>query len=91
MLIVPDTALITLTPLGAPPQETPRVFAITPIRNHVDVGRASKNESKGLVAAKDNAWFDSPIMSRQHARFDASTDHKVRGRPRVPASAAASS
>lgn len=70
-------ALIKLTPLDAP-NELPRIFALNPVTDHIDVGRASKNESKGLVAAKENAWFDSPIMSRQHARFNISTAHKVR-------------
>lgn len=68
-------ALIKLTPLDAS-NELPRVFALNPVTEHIDVGRASKNESKGLVAAKENAWFDSPIMSRQHARFTVSTAHK---------------
>ena len=86
--MTPDIAVITLTPLGAPEDETPRTFAITPVKNYVDVGRASKNESKGLIAAKDNAWFDSPIMSRQHARFTVSVGHKVRGDLQDPPSAA---
>ncbi|MCJ1358156.1 MAG: hypothetical protein MMC33_008154 [Icmadophila ericetorum] len=33
----------------------------------MEVGRASKTAIKGLVAARDNAWFESPIMSRVHA------------------------
>ena len=34
--------------------ETFRTFAIIPAKNYVDVGRASKNENKSLIAAKDN-------------------------------------
>ncbi|KAL8713784.1 MAG: hypothetical protein Q9220_002311 [cf. Caloplaca sp. 1 TL-2023] len=34
-----------------------------------DVGRASKVASKGLLASSKNAWFDSPIMSRQHGKI----------------------
>lgn len=89
--MIPYIALITLTPLGASHHERPRVFSITSSRTGVDVGRASKNESKGLIAAKDNAWFDSPIMSRQHARFTVSAGHKVRRKLQVGTSAAGSS
>ncbi|KAI1394280.1 uncharacterized protein F4822DRAFT_424759 [Hypoxylon trugodes] len=35
----------------------------------VRIGRASKVPTKGFVAAADNAWFDSPVMSRQHAEL----------------------
>lgn len=32
-----------------------------------------RNADKGLVAGTDNAWFDSPIMSRKHAAFGIDT------------------
>lgn len=67
--------IITLTPLGAP-HEDPRRLTINETVKQVEVGRASKNADKCLIAAKDNAWFDSPIMSRQHAKFSA-TANKV--------------
>ncbi|RYP49071.1 hypothetical protein DL768_005161 [Monosporascus sp. mg162] len=35
----------------------------------IPIGRASKVSSKGFVAAADNAWFDSPVMSREHAEL----------------------
>ncbi|KAI1495928.1 hypothetical protein F5X99DRAFT_414615 [Biscogniauxia marginata] len=35
----------------------------------IRVGRASKVPTKGFIAAKENAWFDSPVMSRQHAEI----------------------
>lgn len=76
-------ALIKLTPLDAS-NELFRGFALNPARDHIDVGRASKNETKGLVAAKENAWFDSPIMSRQHARFTMSKAVKVRAHSNFP-------
>lgn len=41
------------------------------------IGRASKVSTKGFVASVDNAWFDSPVMSRLHARFYARMDDKV--------------
>lgn len=65
--------VITLTPLGAPHEETRRL-TINDTVKQVEVGRASKNADKRLIAAKDNAWFDSPIMSRQHAKFSATAD-----------------
>ncbi|KAL3420672.1 Factor arrest protein 10 [Phlyctema vagabunda] len=33
------------------------------------VGRASKSLNKGLTAGEQNAWFDSPVMSRNHAKI----------------------
>ncbi|KAK3377864.1 hypothetical protein B0H63DRAFT_227939 [Podospora didyma] len=42
----------------------------------VGIGRASKVEAKGFVADKDNGWFDSPVMSRQHAEIVANLDEK---------------
>jgi pSer/pThr/pTyr-binding forkhead associated (FHA) protein len=35
------------------------------------VGRASKNEAKGMVASSDNAYIDSPVVSRKHAELTA--------------------
>jgi hypothetical protein len=43
----------------------------------VHIGRASKVSAKGFVAARDNAWFDSPVMSRRHAEFHANLEQKV--------------
>ncbi|KAI1336117.1 hypothetical protein F5Y15DRAFT_219459 [Xylariaceae sp. FL0016] len=40
----------------------------------IRVGRASKVSSKGFVAAIDNAWFESPVMSREHAMITADFD-----------------
>lgn len=31
------------------------------------IGRSSRNEAKGLFAGPDNGYFDSPVMSREHA------------------------
>lgn len=46
----------------------------------VVVGRASKVETKGLVSLPDNAWFLSPVVSRQHAEISANFDDKVSNR-----------
>lgn len=41
------------------------------------IGRASKESSKGFVAADNNAWFLSPVVSRKHAELVANFDEKV--------------
>ncbi|KAL8668375.1 MAG: hypothetical protein Q9168_006993 [Polycauliona sp. 1 TL-2023] len=46
-----------------------RVIPLSPSAEPIFIGRASKTASKGLVAASENAWFDSPIMSRQHGKI----------------------
>ena len=69
-------AVVTLTPLETPDDFT-RVIVLSSIKNTISVGRASKNETKGLRAERDNAWFDSPIMSRQHAVLSMSSLPKV--------------
>ncbi|KAI1085039.1 hypothetical protein F5B20DRAFT_575508 [Whalleya microplaca] len=51
-----------------------RRFVLSRHAPSVPIGRASKVPSKGFVAAKDNAWFDSPVMSRQHAELVVSFD-----------------
>ncbi|ETS81414.1 hypothetical protein PFICI_06416 [Pestalotiopsis fici W106-1] len=40
------------------------------------IGRASKQESKGLAADVGNAWFESPVMSREHALLTADFDNR---------------
>ncbi|KAI2640098.1 hypothetical protein GGS21DRAFT_487838 [Xylaria nigripes] len=42
----------------------------------VRIGRSSKVHTKGFVPASDNAWFDNPVMSRQHAEIFAKFDEK---------------
>jgi hypothetical protein len=41
------------------------------------IGRASKSSRKGLVGASDNAWFDNPVMSRNHAELFFDTETRV--------------
>ena len=81
MLTFPYTVKITLTPLGQDEKQNHRTIAITPKTLSVNVGRASQNPSKGLLAAHDNAWFDYPILSRNHAKFTASHRHLVSQKP----------
>ncbi|TGO87781.1 hypothetical protein BPOR_0204g00100 [Botrytis porri] len=46
-----------------------RLINLDPTRTVLQIGRASKSPSKGLFGAIDNAWFDSPVMSRSHAEI----------------------
>lgn len=62
-------AVLTLTPLDCPTDSQSRVLTLHADDPRLPVGRSSRNASKGLIAARNNAWFDSPTMSRQHATF----------------------
>ncbi|KAL8794558.1 MAG: hypothetical protein Q9195_002893 [Heterodermia aff. obscurata] len=65
-------AIVTLTPLSSPDDFT-RKLELCSTKSRVIVGRASNNKIKKILADKDNAWFDSPIMSRQHAMLSMSS------------------
>ncbi|KAM0809340.1 hypothetical protein AB5N19_09683 [Seiridium cardinale] len=71
--------IVKLTARDAGPQFVvpARNITLTKDRPTVRVGRASKQESKGFVAAEENAWFDSPVMSREHAELTADFDQKT--------------
>jgi hypothetical protein len=68
-------ASLTLVPATALDQDKvgSRSFRLVPDEDVVDVGRSSSNPQKKLIAGRDNAWIDSPVMSRDHARIWAST------------------
>ena len=68
--------IITLTPLSSP-GDFVRKLELCSTKSRVIVGRASNNKTKKILADKDNAWFDSPIMSRQHAMLSMSSLPKV--------------
>lgn len=53
------------------PEFDQRQITLTKDITSVCIGRSSKQESKGIIAALDNAWFESPVMSREHARLTA--------------------
>ncbi|KAJ1326302.1 FHA domain-containing protein [Microdochium nivale] len=44
---------------------------------YVSIGRASKVLSKGFIAGESNAYFNSPVMSRQHAELLANFEDKT--------------
>lgn len=40
------------------------------------VGRASRNASRLMLPAKGNAWIESPVISRHHAKLSIQADEK---------------
>ncbi|KAI1364879.1 hypothetical protein F5Y08DRAFT_305653 [Xylaria arbuscula] len=38
------------------------------------IGRSSKVHSKGFIPTSENAWFDNPVMSREHAEITVKFD-----------------
>ncbi|KAI9673702.1 MAG: hypothetical protein M1817_002340 [Caeruleum heppii] len=70
----PRRALLTLTPIDFVDQYAARALTLVPDQSPIRIGRASKTEAKGLFSQPDNACFDSPVMSRDHATISASKD-----------------
>ncbi|KAI4286749.1 MAG: hypothetical protein L6R35_003994 [Caloplaca aegaea] len=69
-------AIVTLTPRDDESDFT-RVITLVYPSESVIIGRASKTASKGLVGLPENAWFNSPIMSREHAKLFMTSDGAV--------------
>lgn len=69
ILTDPSLVTITLTSTNLRDQLAERSLVLTPDNPVIAIGRASKSPKKGLVGAVDNAWFDSPVMSRDHAQI----------------------
>ncbi|KAL2045268.1 hypothetical protein N7G274_002351 [Stereocaulon virgatum] len=67
---------IKLTPLGRDEEDNHRVIKLNDTKKEADIGRASKNAHKGLLAGPTNAWFDYPILSRTHAKFTFSSQNR---------------
>jgi frataxin-like iron-binding protein CyaY len=74
-----DLVIVTLQARNAMFDEidTRRQIILTSQNPSLRIGRASKVHTKGFVAANDNAWFESPVMSREHAELTASFAEKV--------------
>jgi hypothetical protein len=53
-----------------------RCIVLHPGKDSITIGRASKISTKGFIASTENAWFDSPVMSRLHARLSAKMDDR---------------
>ncbi|KAI9780119.1 MAG: hypothetical protein M1816_003174 [Peltula sp. TS41687] len=71
MSIMADTrqATLVLFPIDLADEYPERVLTLTPNSTLVKVGRASKDNTKDLNSGPENAYFDSPIMSREHAKI----------------------
>lgn len=62
-----DPTIVTVVLTAVAGDFTPRTLLLTQNDDEVPIGRASKSVAKGILGAEDNAWFDSPVMSRDHA------------------------
>lgn len=56
-----------------------RTIELTTDKPTAMIGRSSRNAAKGLNPAKDNCFFESPVMSRNHAEVTMHLEptHKV--------------
>jgi len=54
-----------------------RSFTLSASEPSIEIGRCSKREVKNRIPAKDNAWFDTRVMSRDHAELSISLDTQV--------------
>ncbi|POS86663.1 hypothetical protein EPUL_002829, partial [Erysiphe pulchra] len=67
-------AKITFTSLNDTIFPVKRVITLNSQVSKITVSRASKSSNKSLYSAGDNAWFDSPVMSRDHAEISLDPD-----------------
>ena len=72
------SAHVTLRALDIPIDPAVRTINLNPTKKTIKIGRASKSLVKGIQGATDNAWFDSPVMSRSHAEIVYITSDRVR-------------
>ncbi|KLU86499.1 hypothetical protein MAPG_05511, partial [Magnaporthiopsis poae ATCC 64411] len=73
-----DTDLmVTLTDTSKPSSNAQRLLNVTRENPIIRLGRASKAQAKGRVAAENNALFESPVMSRDHAELVADMEAKT--------------
>ncbi|KAF3931996.1 hypothetical protein ABW20_dc0103001 [Dactylellina cionopaga] len=72
-------AEVILTPSGRDTSDSVgiRTIAITPKQPLITVGRSSRNKTKNLLPDSDNAYFDSPVMSREHAWIKHDDEGKI--------------
>ena len=69
---------ITMTALNKDILPAVRKLNLSRQHSTIQIGRASKSPTKGLRGASDNAWFDSPVMSRDHAKISLDLSDNVR-------------
>ncbi|KAL8418107.1 hypothetical protein RB594_001649 [Gaeumannomyces avenae] len=69
--------MVTLTDTSKSATNAQRLIRVTRQNPIIRFGRASKTQAKGRVAADNNALYDSPVMSREHAELIADVDAKT--------------
>jgi pSer/pThr/pTyr-binding forkhead associated (FHA) protein len=70
--------LISLSSVNPPPKFSfpeRRIF-LSKKRTSIEIGRTSKRNAS-FEAARSNAWFDSPVMSRKHALITFDSEKQV--------------
>ncbi|KAJ5574052.1 uncharacterized protein N7459_008479 [Penicillium hispanicum] len=67
---------VTLIPLDSCFPLT-RSFTLSNDKSYIPIGRSSKREVKSRIPAKDNGWFDSRVMSRDHAELSLHPEKKI--------------
>lgn len=75
--LIDSIAVVTLFPVGEKEALPFRSLTFASANDTFSVGRASKREEKNMVPEHHNAYFDSRVMSRQHATLGVSADMKV--------------
>lgn len=77
MALPPASVVLSpISPLG-PESSITRTFTLSRRHPTVEIGRSSKREVKNRTPAKDNGWFDSRVMSRDHAELGFNMDKEV--------------
>lgn len=80
---VPPGAFPTFTSVSSSSSDFSRTITLTPEISTQPIGRSSRNTAKGLVADRNNGFFESAVMSRAHAevRLVLEPTRKVRTSP----------
>ena len=63
------SATVILTPINFDDDFHDRAFVLDSASPPMKIGRASRSGTRNLCSAHDNAYIDSPVMSREHATF----------------------
>ncbi|KAJ5819999.1 hypothetical protein N7474_005590 [Penicillium riverlandense] len=71
-------AQVVITLLPVLPDGIPlRTLTLSQDNPLISIGRSSKREEKNRIPDKKNAWFDSRVMSRDHAKLSICLDKKA--------------
>jgi hypothetical protein len=73
-------AQVTLIPLGVD-NDVSRQFTLNNTDKTIIIGRSSKRGLKNRLPHQDNGWFDSRVMSRDHAELLIQPGKMVRSFP----------